>query len=410
MFVLLFGLMGVAAIFPVGSHYAGRGEQFDRTTALSDSAFGELRSRGLLQPSAWWYPVVLNHGMTAEVISRATGRFNLPLPQDNSTPGPGYAFVIDPMSSAEVAGANGADVFPAYDLTNVSTPSANGNNTAMPNVWLASTTNPGLIGNRWPLRRLTVPSANPDYGDNQNEPPLIPMPRPVAETIFRLRDDLAVEFPQKDDQPSIQRWRAVDRNGQLDEDPTDDTPLARDYAGNYSWLATVVPSNPEGLSALQPASPRFGSESYDVSVAVCYKRYFTPSVETERTISAALLPGGELAMYSASNDAEAVDAATKDLRATQWVAVAGVHPATGQFLLRWYRILSIDAETAANQPLDPSVSNSGNLAIRRAALEGPDWPAPAGVVNDLRAIIVPGVIDVTTQSIVIKPEQSQWQL
>ena len=44
--VLLFGLMGVAAIFPVGNHYAGRGEQFDRGSALAEAAFESAWERG----------------------------------------------------------------------------------------------------------------------------------------------------------------------------------------------------------------------------------------------------------------------------------------------------------------------------------------------------------------------------
>src|SRR5215207_700910 len=56
MFVLLFGLMGVASIFPVGNHYAGKGEQYDRGAALADQAFADIKARGMLNPSAWIYP------------------------------------------------------------------------------------------------------------------------------------------------------------------------------------------------------------------------------------------------------------------------------------------------------------------------------------------------------------------
>jgi Tfp pilus assembly protein PilV len=56
MFVLLFGLMGVAAIFPVGNHYAGKGEQFDRGSALAEAAFADLKARGMLTPEYWYYP------------------------------------------------------------------------------------------------------------------------------------------------------------------------------------------------------------------------------------------------------------------------------------------------------------------------------------------------------------------
>mgnify|MGYP001411790992 CR=1 FL=1 len=42
MFVLLFGLLGVASIFPVGSHYMNEGEKFDLSSALAQNAFEEM--------------------------------------------------------------------------------------------------------------------------------------------------------------------------------------------------------------------------------------------------------------------------------------------------------------------------------------------------------------------------------
>ena len=70
MFVLLFGLMGVAAIFPVGNHYAGRGEQFDRGSALAESAFADLKARGMLKPELWYYA---NHPVADAQIVPSTG-------------------------------------------------------------------------------------------------------------------------------------------------------------------------------------------------------------------------------------------------------------------------------------------------------------------------------------------------
>ena len=42
MFVLLFGLWGVAAIFPVGNHYVIEAEKFDLGGNLAQNAFEEL--------------------------------------------------------------------------------------------------------------------------------------------------------------------------------------------------------------------------------------------------------------------------------------------------------------------------------------------------------------------------------
>lgn len=401
MFVLLFGLMGVAAVFPVGNHYAGKGEQYDRGAALTEAGFAELKARGMLKPEYWYYAndpagndeqVVVAANEPAPVLRVANGDFNLPF-NATATNTPGYAFVIDPLGTAQgleatPAIAAGLDYFPYISLIGASTP--DGAVVAdMPGGWKATGTQPGLLGDRWPIRRVSLTqSAN------------LLLTTPVAETIFRLHDDVTTELPNEDDRPGIQQWRAVDINpttGNPNNTPKeawDDTLLARNYTGSYSWFATVVPTTVEGIAALQPLNPRFGSELYEVSVAVCHKREpLPPSATNERMISAEMNVGNELVIYDTNPDA--VDAAADNLRAGNWVAVAGVHQGTGQFLMKWYKILSIDEETAENQPLDPSTATTGPYAVRRLMLDGPDWPNNS--MTNLRAIIVPGIISVTTQ-------------
>src|SRR5688500_17450233 len=114
MFVLLFGLMGVAAVFPVGNHYAGRGDQYDRGAAMADAAFADLKARGILQPGAWLYAERWDKGAFAENTWRVTqtgvtapGHFNM---GPGSSMGPGHAFVIDPMGIAAKKAATTRDV------------------------------------------------------------------------------------------------------------------------------------------------------------------------------------------------------------------------------------------------------------------------------------------------------------
>ncbi len=57
-FVLLFGLLGVASLFPVGNHYANQGDKYDRDTTLVDAAFSEMKTRGVLRPEGWLYASV----------------------------------------------------------------------------------------------------------------------------------------------------------------------------------------------------------------------------------------------------------------------------------------------------------------------------------------------------------------
>ena len=351
MFVLLFGLMGVASIFPVGSHYMTEGEKFDFGSALTQNAFEEMEIRGMLRPELWLYG-------TNFVVMNSNEEFDIPYPP-NSTDrrGPGHAFVIDPMGAAAHGFAADGDIFPYWDLS-LNEP---GPNVAMPDVWLNPLQNAGA---RFPVRRLTLPQA---------------LGAPLAETIFRLRDDLSVELPEKSDQPGVQLW-TVDSGGQL---------LTRQYNGRYSWLATVVPTSGLALEGLQPVQGAT-SYSYDVSVVIFHRRVPTPSIDTERLIEAELLVGGELVLFDRNGDPAVVDAAVEDIRPGNWICLMGVNQSTGGFLMKWYRLLSLDDET------DTSGSFS---AERHAMLIGPNWPNPSdnSVIN-LRAAILPGAVSVVTRT------------
>ena len=433
MFVLLFGLMGVAAIFPVGNHYAVEGEKYDRDVALADAAFSELSARGMLQSDKWLYADSepnFSNGNIVPVMAQyhelplRKGEFVLAGLRDASKPHPGYAFVIDPLGTAAGAAEPVDDLvgFPWYDVsTGRSTIYAG-------NPWKLL----GLAGDTWPIKRVTL-DVNPLPGNPGPTPPaslnIAPMRTALAEAVFRLRDDLSVDLPAEDDRPGVQPW-VIDDNGTPDN-KIDDIPLARQYKGAYSWIATVVPTtaddlpdSTDALEALQPAHPGYGQKYYDVSVAVFHKRSpAVPSAETERAIEAELLPGGELVIWS--RNADAVDATVEGLRPGQWIAVAGVVPgsrynaftrfAPPTLAIKWYRLLSLDDETldAADEQVKIH-DDQGNLVtpvyIRRAMLDGPDWPNVAGqnYIANLRALIMPGVIGVSTRSMKMEVLGGAW--
>ncbi len=402
MFVMLFGLMGVAAIFPVGNHYAGKGDEFDRGASLAGSAFAELRSRGLMRPELWLYADVPAGGTVtgdSRVIEPAfiganpnpgAGTFNM-----TTVVNAGHAFVIDPIGAAETLPADpGGDFFPF---------NANGGLEPTGAPW-DSPAPFGLAGTTWPIRRVTF---SPFPGGTKMGPR-------VAEAIFRLRDDVSVAMPEENDRPGILRWSAVDQqpDGTQNNTPkyeADDTRHARSYTGSYSWLATVVPVNNDALDGLQPSDPRHSSYLYEVSVAVFHRREEVPSAESERMLSAQLGLGGDLVLYfdnSISRGAlDSINAASQDIRPGQWIALAGVHPTTGKFLLRWYRLLSFDSETGNVRRSDTNREPYG----RRAMIDGPEWPMieinnvtqPA---LNLRAILLPNVIGVATQTVKLETD------
>jgi hypothetical protein len=377
MFVMLFGLMGVAAIMPVGNHYAARSDQYDRGAALASSAFAELKSRGLLQPGFWRYANNVS-------VMRNTGDFWFPF-SPATAPGAGHAFIIDPIGAAQATGAQ-ASYFPYGPIVT---------GQEVRNPWAAGTTTiPKLAGYEWPIRRVTLPNtAGTSIMSSQ-----------VAASIFRLRDDLTGELPGEGDHPGIQRWE-TDNNGYPDE-PWRHTLLARAYAGSYSWLATLLPVGgdqdgdgiSDSLEGLQPNDPRQASFLYEVSVAVFRKREDEPSAASERLLQAELGPGGDLVVFAA--DYTTVDDASQDIRAGNWIALAGVHPTTGKFLLKWYRLLAYEDETD-----DEPLLSSGTAPGRLAMVEGPEWPTTTNAAGvelpalNLRAILLPNIIGVATQTV-----------
>ena len=380
MFVMLFGLMGVAAIFPVGNYYVVEGEKYDLASGIAQNAFEELRARGMLKPEFWLYSNnPAPHQFYANLMA-ATDTF------DTAAPDPGNAFVLDPLGgSATVALADGVSksFFPFH---------ANGNTNPWGNLNFPGTGSPPV---NWPVRRVTLPipttAATAFLGTVETMTP------EVAETIFRLRDDLAVEQPKQTDVPSIQRW---------DVDGTN--LLRRQYKGDYSWLATIVPTTGDRLAALQPANADYGNRAYDVSIVIFRKRDETPSAESERLIEAELLDGGELVIYSTgAYPKDEVDAALEDIRPGTWISLMGVNQTTGDFVMKWYRLLSLDDKEETGDINVPSFGTGFNAIGRRAMLIGPDWPADS--IANLRAGLFPGVISVVTKPLRMEAS-SLWSL
>jgi Tfp pilus assembly protein PilV len=366
MFVLLFGLMGVAAIFPVASHYIQEGDKRDRSSGLAQIAFEELKSKKLLRPTTWAIPSTPNFSYPF----LSSGQFTLAAMQ-------GHAFIIDPVGTAAAnritPPPNGYDFLPVNAF--------NGQNP-----W----SNPpspqkALTGITWPIRRIT-------FDVNSNPNTVTAMSAQTSEAVFTLHDELATIQPEAGDRPSVQLWRR-DGSGQM---------LSRQFGGNYSWLATVVPTRTTALTGLQPAAG-IRDEFYEITSVVLYKRNPTPSVTvgssagSERLVCAEFLNNGELALYNDASTVDTVDTALDGIKPTNWIAVCGVNQVNGAFMLKWYKILAMDDSSSQD-----ILTGAGTRTVRYLMVDGPEWPTgmngsnPLGWQN-LRAIVIPGAIDAYTQ-------------
>jgi hypothetical protein len=408
--ILTVGLLGVAALFPVGGFYMQKAEIADRASAVAQAVMSDIVARGMLNPSAWYAMVptprvgvkgVWNTGFTAD--SKYTPAPPVPPPARPATFSRpvvetlaealqqsqvitdatlinkqfGAAFVLDPLGVAALAFPDGrvppqpiahgpASTFPATGYTSLGYYSW-GNSPW--NAWIGNNKN----GFLWPVRRVTF--RHPAAGWQMNPT--------IAEHYFRGNDDLASDLPDRDDRPARQNWDIVDTGG------GNLLPLARQWAGDYSWIVTVAPTTNAARDGLARNPEGY---VYDVSVVVFYKRVLPVDVESiyqttggllpdflrsvgenERAVRAAVvstgLNGGEMLLTDwGDNPAKSPFA---DLKNGQWVMLCGPHPnstaSESRFFLNWYQVLSIDTEGTGIPNFDPATQ-------RVVALRGPEWP------------------------------------
>lgn len=240
-----------------------------------------------------------------------------------------------------------------------------------------------------------------------------------ADSLFRSSDDLSLELPVGQDKPSLQPINLADLNG----DGNASEPLNRRSRGDYSWLATIVPSTPQGLLALANGT---AGQTYEVSVVVCHKRALpatlpgTPpesdiAASEERMAAARIistgLSGGEILLQRHPRDPASIsEDPFRNLKTGRWIMLCGPHPSSNDarplFVARWYKVLSIEKETNGILT-DPT--NQRLVTVR-----GPQWPwQPANITdpnhlsNNLCVGIIPGAVAVHAKTVQIEGD-SVW--
>jgi len=445
--ILAVGLLGVAAVFPVGSFYMQKATISDNGSAIAQSVMNDLVARGTVNPKAWYAmvptPPATNaaqfyfpnyyfsgidgkYALVSPTPTNTTSTFTRPFAEAlaqstkvNSDPVIlsrqfGNAYIIDPLYVAatgqrSVSIANTvAYPFPASAVRSFP------RNTASWPYYEDTAWNPWRIGNAndrvWPIRRVTLQDASG-----------WPMSAEMASHYFRGSDDLTTDLPSRADRPARQNWDMAD----LDNDGFMDASLARQRVGDYSWIVSVVPTTNAARDALAGNPEGY---SYDVSVVVFFKRLLpsrssvpTPDTQTineaatfERAVSASIVStgpnGGELLL-------QAIDTLPgspfEHLKTGQWIMLCGPHPNSNvadntvtppkggepRFVVKWYQVLSIEKEQS-QLLIDPKLQ-------RLVTVRGPEWPwQPAanqgqsfgGLSNDLCVGIFRGAVAVHTKT------------
>jgi hypothetical protein len=399
--ILTIGLLGVAALFPVGSYYMQRGEIADHGSALAQAAFNDAVARGVLNPERW---LMWEDGKVSDIpnaadmsVTSRRSRFrrgfaellrkqkaaqrdytDKALAEKNTALEFGSVFVIDPLGVGSIAPPGEDDTVEFGSLFPVSNPTIRmGSGVLQWTPW-ADTTGAGVVGMRWPIRRLTLAAT---VGSNFDAA--------VTNRRFASSDDLALELSSQQDKPAVQRWEL----GNLDGGSVADDRLARQSRGDYSWLVTVSPTTPEARDGLA-TDP--SAHFYEVSVVVFYKRPLGSSapqtsderfanldflkanerVTTARVVSTGL-SGGEVLLTrippfsgSPTTPQEPEESPFEILKTGQWVLICGPHPNSTDerpmAVARWYRVLSIEGKA------DGVITDPANERV--VALRGPQWP------------------------------------
>jgi hypothetical protein len=398
--ILTVGLLGVASVFPVGGWYMQRAEIADRGSAIAQSVMSQLVTTGLLDPRSWFSitpsPTSNTVGDPDYLIPAVDGKYLSPpgpavpsftrpvsealrFAQQNNLSATtrsamiGNAFVIDPIGAAAIVSPQGKNnnytanyAFPSSAYVDFPGASTYYYYSPQWKMWTTSAAGGKPKAMTWPVRRVTF--RDPSTGFN--------IGKALAENVCMVQDDLTYSSPQRDDRPALAPW---DTN----QDSTSGStfPAARQWVGDYSWIATVMPTTMGALDSLA-ASPN--SFEFVVSVVVFYKRgipgvilgsggtALIQAMQSERSVGAKIIStsqnGGEVLLWDFQDNPS--EGAFTNLKVGQWIMLCGPHPSSNdqspKFSLSWYKVLTIESE-ASSVITDP-------VHQRLVTLRGGAWP------------------------------------
>jgi hypothetical protein len=273
-------------------------------------------------------------------------------------------------------------------------------------------TNFASDSNQLVMQRLTMNSSLANLS-NPVTRPSAPLPMSVAALQACMSED-DMSFTLLTSNPNTQTTTAGTQTANADTLPSggfNNGLTKREFAGQYTWLATLVPV----LGDLQPAEAR---NLMTMSVVVFNKRQFgiapqsaTPQTERACQVTAVLgsgYGGGDLILSGSSSTA--VGLRVGECLMLGWMqrdvpgdsnnnaTVFGpdvTFPASlTRPMFRWYRILN------AGPPVPPgSPGNSGSTWIRYVTVSGTDLNRPIIVPNSMWAFVYDGAVAVYERTV-----------
>jgi hypothetical protein len=340
--IMAIGLVSVASLLPMGGLQAQKANVEERKSDLVLNAVRDFHIRGMATikdpVSCPWITIAPN--LAPQAYFQPAGpqnKFYVPIALTGARFGitalPPVA--IDPLMSSVAISSSAAQAslqyFPMSKTSGASPP------VAMP--------------------RLTIASL---YNKNAT------VARALADAVMVSHDDIVVNQPDDNSLPAT---------GAVISDPNTKAPYARDYDGEFSWLATITPNYPYLLPGESPPSPAQSPDSYyyfkklvgneyTLSIVVFDRRLvprgsFDPTLVGEDMVSIAPpqsgvtvnLGGGDITIVGPN------DAQSQLIRPNTWMMLGRFDPGLNFQIFKWYRILSASSDGA-------------NMQV---TLAGPDW-------------------------------------
>jgi prepilin-type N-terminal cleavage/methylation domain-containing protein len=380
-FVLSIGMLGVAALIPIGRHTLVETAKADRGGACGRAAMRILKNTRALER-----PPAANPNTDPSCYRWCS--------LSSATITPQEYVCLDPLGC--YAGARTS-----------TTP-----NTTMAR-FPASQVNLNDTGNQYSMRRVTLSMPNSTAA-------ILP---DVAERMCRWQDDRLFDISTTDRSQRPRQMLLFDSDlvapvpRLYATDPgISGAPISTESEGSYSWMAVIAPH----YWQFGTITPTIDQLTYNVSVVVFYRRNFSVPDLNDR------VPAERVAMVYDTNAIRVgvgggrvqlrVDVDSRypnnrtwlDLDRGQWIMLAGrTTTVPVMTIFRWYRVDAV-SELRGGREDTPSLS----YYYRYVTLDGPDWPigSGTGAITQTRAIIMNGVVGVYTMPLEKESFGGIWDL
>lgn len=391
--VMTIGLLGMAALVPLGRLELAEGERLDNISTIGRAAFRDLSIRGYLRPEMWADPIsgrsIVTPGPFFDEYSPAT---NTPTARQfpstagaSGLIGPPYApIVIDPLMIA-----------PTFfqEPTNANVLTTTEQEHRQHCVTFPYSLRLNGWSENWPeataprIARTTLRTVPASVVGKPKEIRFLSttMKYDVAQRFFRASDDLSIDVPTDKVLRPVQLFAVTSNSlSNLTMTATDGISKQqvlrsiayRKFRGDYSWFLVAEPGlaeaywgAPESMPVVSgPGASLLTAKQFRVWTVVCHKRDLRETSQMDLAVDRNV--GERMAWVDFidrntarlrvhdANRASAEEAL--QIKPNHWIAVVGAYsePALGgaaRYVMEWYRVVSAGEDVQNASADEPTV-------------------------------------------------------